>query len=261
MIRLARIPLPRRTVEYLERYGAQVAAAADPKAAANTLWSRNTTVRTKVHPQVKQTLGRMAAGRERCMYCGDSQGCAIDHFEPLAVNPLRAFDWANHLLACTVCNSHYKRDEFPCDEEDGSPLLLDPTCEEPLDHLHLHLGAGVYAPLSPRGEASIRVFGLNRPVLIKGRIDAYTRAQLFLGQWNSAWRQGDRNTASRIVDLAWNQPLADVLASMFHQAAHPAATALFAGEEKLLTLLTAAETRNAFGTGPSATADTTAPMP
>ncbi|MEV5847984.1 HNH endonuclease [Streptomyces sp. NPDC051985] len=261
MIRLARIPLPRRTVEYLERYGARVAAAADPRTAADSLWSRNTTVRTKVHPQLKRTLGRMAPGHERCMYCGDNQGCAIDHFEPLALNPLRAFDWANHLLACTICNSHHKRDAFPRDETDGSPLLLDPTREEPLHHLHLHLAAGVYSALSAKGAASIEVLGLNRPVLIKGRTDACTRVYMFLGQWLRAWRRGDDRRAEEIVQLAWNQPLADVLASMFHQAVHPAAAGLFAGEDDLLAILKDPEVRGAFGSGPPVMGEADPAMP
>ncbi|MEV5534033.1 HNH endonuclease [Streptomyces prunicolor] len=253
--------MPRRTTEYLERYGARVEAAADRKAVAENLWGRNTTVRTKVHPQLKQTLGRMAVGHERCMYCGDNQGCSIDHFEPVALNPLRVFDWANHLLACSVCNSHHKRGDFPRDEGDGSALLLDPTREEPLHHLHLNLAAGSYTALSAKGEASIEVFGLNRPVLVKGRREACTRARLFLDHWNSAWQHSDRGAAGQIVQLAWNQPLADVLASMFHQAVHPAAAALFAGEAELLALLLASRTRAAFGSGPSVAGGGDAPMP
>lgn len=58
--------------------------------------------------------------QERCMYCGDNQGTDVDHFEPLSLAPLRTFDWPNHLLACSLCNSHYKRHLFPCDE-DGRP--------------------------------------------------------------------------------------------------------------------------------------------
>ncbi|MFD5657376.1 hypothetical protein [Streptomyces hirsutus] len=84
-------------------------------------------------------------------------------------------------------------------------------------------------------------------MLVKGRTEAYTRARLFLGQWYFTRQRGDLDTAGRIVRLAWNQPLADVLASMFHQAAHPAAAVLFAGEEDLLVLLTDPGTRDAFG--------------
>ncbi|MFF3361100.1 HNH endonuclease family protein [Streptomyces misionensis] len=266
MIRLVRVPLPRATAEYLERYGARVEAADDRKAEAERLWRRNTTVRAKVHPELMRTLGRMAAGHERCMYCGDNEGCAVDHFEPLVVNPLRVFDWANHLLACTLCNSHYKRDAFPCDENDGTPLLIDPTCEEPLRHLHLNLPVGAYTALSTKGERSIDVFGLNRPVLVKGRTEAYTRAQIFLWQWQRTHRRGDGAAADRIVRLAWNQPLADVLASMFHQAAHPAAAALFAGEEDLLSALTDPTTRAAFAAAspaadPAVATEADTPMP
>lgn len=261
MIRLTRVPLPRRTAEYLVRYGSKVEAAADRKAEADHLWKHNTTVRRKVYPQLRQVLGQMAPGHERCMYCGDSQGCAVDHFEPLAVNPLRVFDWANHFLACTVCNSHYKRDAFPRDDANGSPLLLDPTCEEPLHHLHLHLPTGQYTALSAKGQASIEVFGLNRPVLVKGRTDAYRVTRLFLEYFSDAVRRDDQVQAEDVVRLAWNQPMADVLASMFHQAVHPAARHLFAGEDGLHALLADRRTRTAFLSSRSAMGPQDARMP
>ena len=57
----------------------------------------------------------MAPGVQRCMYCLDSLGTDIDHFEPKSRRPLRTFCWHNHLLACSRCNSNYKREEYPCD--------------------------------------------------------------------------------------------------------------------------------------------------
>lgn len=55
----------------------------------------------QAHHRLDSVLRQMAPGLERCMYCGDNQGTDIDHFEPLARNPLRTFDWLNHLLACS----------------------------------------------------------------------------------------------------------------------------------------------------------------
>ncbi|MER7183549.1 hypothetical protein ABT404_29445 [Streptomyces hyaluromycini] len=46
--------------------------------------------------------------------------------------------------------------------------------------------------------------------------------------------------------VAWNRPLIDVLVAMFHQSGHPAADALFAGEEELLDLPRNSELRTAF---------------
>ncbi|GAA2969361.1 hypothetical protein GCM10020227_42380 [Streptomyces flavovirens] len=179
----------------------------------------------------------MAPGHERCMYCGDNQGSDIDHFEPLTAAPLRAFELTNHLLACAVCNSHHKRHVSPCDE-DGRPLLIDPTIQDPLNHLHLVLGTGLYRGLTPQGESSIDVFGLNaRGALAKGRHDAYSTAVLFLEQWRAAASAGETDRARATVRIAWDRPLADVLASMFHQAAYPAAEMLFSGEDDVLGLL------------------------
>jgi hypothetical protein len=93
------------------------------------------------------------------MYCGDNQGTDVDHHEPLALAPYRTFDWLNHLLACSVCNSHFKRDGFPR-ADDGTPLLLDPTADEPLDHLALSLSVGWYAPRTERGRVTIETLGL-----------------------------------------------------------------------------------------------------
>jgi hypothetical protein len=67
----------------------------------------------KERQKVRSYLSRMAVGIQRCMYCGDSLGTDIDHFEPIVLRPSRAFDWLNHLLACSSCNSNYKRDKFP----------------------------------------------------------------------------------------------------------------------------------------------------
>ncbi|MER5357457.1 HNH endonuclease [Streptomyces sp. NPDC002785] len=215
-----------------------------PTDKARYLWN-HTTVRRHVHPALISVLVQMAPGHERCMYCGDNQGTDIDHFEPLTLAPLRTFAWPNHLLACSLCNSHYKRHIFPRDEG-GRPLLLDPTIEDPLEHLHLILGVGRYEALSPQGTASIDVFGLNRGSLLKGRLDAYRTAGLFLTQWRNATHKRQYNKARDVVRIAWDRPLADVLAAMFHQSALPVAESLFDGEDDVLELLCDPSVREGF---------------
>ena len=111
----------------------EIVLAENPKTQARQLW-KHSTVRRHVHGPLKDLLSEMAAGRERCMYCGDNQGTDIDHFEPINRHPMRAFDWTNHVLACSLCNSHLKGAEFPLDEG-GKPLLIDPTAEDPTPHL------------------------------------------------------------------------------------------------------------------------------
>lgn len=154
MIRLERASLPPDTVAHLKSYTEQIerTVASDRKARAAKLWA-HTTVRRRVRDGLLATLAGMAPGHQRCMYCGDSQGTDIDHFEPKSLAPLRTFEWFNHLLACAYCNSNQKRSSFPRSEADGSPLLLDPTLQDPLEHLRLVLPVCTYKGLTPQGDA------------------------------------------------------------------------------------------------------------
>ncbi|WDG31194.1 HNH endonuclease [Streptomyces sp. CA-278952] len=248
MIRLERAQLPSDTATYLKVYTELVeqASEADRKETAADLWT-HTTVRRRVRDGLMVTLADMAPGHQRCMYCGDSQGTDIDHFEPKSLAPLRTFEWLNHLLACAYCNSNQKRNSFPRSEADGSPLLIDPTLQDPLEHLRLVLPVCTYKGLTPQGDACIAVFGLNsRGVLVDGRRTAYGTAKQSVELWRIATDRGQHDKAAEIVRLAWNRPLADVLAGMFHQAYHHAAALLFVGEEETLGLLRDRDLRAAF---------------
>ncbi|SEQ36140.1 hypothetical protein SAMN04487983_1004254 [Streptomyces sp. yr375] len=245
MIRLPRAALSPVTVAKLGDYTEEIRQQATEqarKAKAKDLWAN----RRQVRPALATALAQMAPGHERCMYCGDGQGTDIDHFEPKSRTPLRTFDWLNHLLACSYCNSNQKRNQFPTSLE-GTHLLVDPTAEDPLDHLRLVLPLGTYRPLTDRGRACIEVFGLNtRAVLVKGRRDAYATARHSIELWRIAMDKGQRTKATEIVRVAWNRPLVDVLVAMFHQSGHPSADALFVGEAEVLTLLRDPELRTAF---------------
>lgn len=245
MIRLRRAVLSAGTAQLLKDYTddiRQQATEKERKDRAKNLWAN----RRQVRPALLRGLAEMAPGHERCMYCGDSQGTDIDHFEPKSLAPLRTFDWLNHLLACSFCNSNQKRNRFPT-AVDGSPLLVDPTTDDPLDHLRLVLPLGEYRGLTERGRACIEVFGLNeRSVLVKGRRDAYATARHSVELWRIAVDKGQRDKAAEIVRVAWDRPLVDVLVTMFHQSGHPAADALFVGEEETLDLLRDPELRTAF---------------
>jgi uncharacterized protein (TIGR02646 family) len=105
----------------------------NPTADAKARWtSRRKTMNTN---GITAALHLMAGDRTRCMYCGDSQGCDIEHFRPKAVSQWRTFvfSWSNLLWICQPCNRH-KGDAFPLDAIDGSPLLLDPASDKPWDY-------------------------------------------------------------------------------------------------------------------------------
>jgi hypothetical protein len=160
------------------------------------------------------------------MYCGDNQGTDVDHYEPLAKSPQKTFVWLNHLLACSACNSHHKRDRFPLGK-DGTPLLLDPTKDDPFVHLALALSIGRYAPLTERGEATINICQLNRDILCRGRQAAYDTATIMLGAWSQAHDVGNVKTATLVEETIQEQPFADVILAMLRYVNSPGADALF----------------------------------
>ena len=85
-------------------------------------------------------LQMMAGNRQRCMYCGDSHGTDIEHFWPKNPYSDRMFRWPNYLLCCTECG-RFKGNNFPLDNQQ-SPLLIDPTTEEPWQFLDFDPATG-----------------------------------------------------------------------------------------------------------------------
>jgi hypothetical protein len=236
MIHIRRLPLPVPLAEQLNVLtGVLVAEGARARGIARDMWYRNRVPRRAL----RDLLNQMAPGYQRCMYCGDSQGTSVDHFEPISRNPFRTFDWLNHLLACSFCNSEQKGARYPVDE-DGNALLIDPTVDDPFDHLVLSLSAGEYRARTPKGTQTIAVLGLNRAVLVIGRMHARAVVSQALRQW---W-QGDASERERQVGTIHMQPLADVSHAMLRYAVAPGAPQIFAAELDLLEILRAPELRS-----------------
>lgn len=209
MIPVQRIAAPAATQRLLTRRLDNVRDRGGTAAAARDEWGRARAA--KQH--VQELLHRMAHGVRRCMYCEDSLGTDIDHFQPIATAPLRAFDWPNHLLACSHCNSNQKRDAYPRDA-DGNCLLVDPSAEDPSDHLTLLLASGTYLARTPKGEETIRVFALNRVDLVQGRRAAFRMASAALCQWRSLRENGEPGEAEQLADALRMSPFAGVMRSM-----------------------------------------------
>ncbi|MEV0187574.1 HNH endonuclease [Kitasatospora purpeofusca] len=192
---------------------------------ARERWRRARTVRR----DLKSLLESMVSGLSRCMYCGDSQGTDIDHFKPIAHDPAYTFAWVNHFLACSHCNSNQKRDQYPCDGS-GACLLVDPSAEDPNSHLSLTLATGAYTARTPKGEATIEVFGLQRPVLQQGRARAFVRCRSMLRDWLLQSEAGNPAEAHEVLDSLRVHPFADVLHAMLHRADSPGAPVVFGPE-------------------------------
>ena len=89
MKRIQRLPLSVAALTFLHERSAAVAAAANARAEAGRLWGLQD---NQAFREIRKTLGKMASGLERCMYCEDSEGTAIEHFRPKSTYPERAFD-------------------------------------------------------------------------------------------------------------------------------------------------------------------------
>lgn len=106
----------------------------------------------KSRSAVRTVLLTMTCPRERCMYCVDSHATDVEHFWPKTRFPERMFAWENLLLCCTECG-RFKLDRFPR-AEDGSPLLVDPTADDPWQHLDFDPDTGALtAAFDPTGDA------------------------------------------------------------------------------------------------------------
>ena len=184
---------------------------------------------------IRDALFLIATGIERCMYCGDSRGTDIDHFAPIKLAPLRTFEWSNHLLACSSCNSNAKRDAYPCDEH-GRSLLIDPSTEDPADHLKLSLTEGSYAGITLKGDVTIEVFQLNRADLRKGRADAFIRCKSMLRDYLNLETSGKSDEAGDTKLALERQPFADVLHAMYRVADLPGAAIVLGGSDVLAVL-------------------------
>ncbi|MBV1849046.1 hypothetical protein KUA19_02775 [Catellatospora sp. NEAU-YM18] len=209
----------------------EIGAAADRVRHARGLWRR-----AQPRQSLRDLLLDAAPGISRCMYCGDNQGTDIDHHEPLSRNPLRTFDWLNHLLACSFCNSHGKGDQFPVDGR-GQSLLIDPTVDDPADHLALALSVGEYRPRTDKGHHTIAVLRLNRAVLVEGRQQARRVIELALPGWHDAMRLGDPRRMNECLLTIRMQPFAEVITAMLLAAVQPGAEVVFRHDPRLLRIL------------------------
>lgn len=233
MIRIYRTNLVPQLIEKLSENTRAIEVIEEPQRPdkARKMWQRAT-----IRHDLREVLADMAPGRQYCMYCGDNHGTDVDHFEPIARSPLRTFDWLNHLLACSGCNSHHKGRRFPVDQ-DGRPLLVDPTTEDPFDHLDLSLSVGEYVPRTDKGDHTIEVCGLNRPLLKRGRMLARYQATACLKEWRLAAQAGDSAGQSIATAAVRDQPFADVCQAMLRQVELPGAERIFTEVELQLLRL------------------------
>ena len=180
---IRRLPLNVNTLKHLERRQAAINAQLDsgrlePKTIQQS-WKNAS--KSKNLKTVRNTLEQMSGGRCRCMYCEDSVGTDIEHYRPKRTYPRHMFVWENLLLGCSLCNQ-MKDEHFQM--EDGVPLLLDPTCDNPWEHLDFDPVTGNLVPRfnrstgseSPMGIMTVKILQLDRrEALSTGYLRSYRR--------------------------------------------------------------------------------------
>jgi hypothetical protein len=225
MIPIARVLLDTDLAARLDNRTAQLSANNASSGQARIAWRSAEAERHGV----RAYLEKMAPGIQRCMYCGDNLGTDIDHFEPMSHAPVKTFEWLNHLLACSFCNSNQKRDSYPRDLS-GKVLLIDPTSEDPSRHLLLILSNGEYRALTHQGQTSIDVFGLNRADLARGRAGAFHTRRATLCYAKTLFDAGRQNDAIKYLSALVEEPHASVLYAIIRSVSLPGAVDLLGAD-------------------------------
>jgi hypothetical protein len=218
MRRLTRLDLPDDLRQWLEERSAEVGAAPDPRAASDRLWTGS----GQRFDALRARLAEFGSGRQRCMYCEDGAGTDIDHFYPRTRYPLKSFEWLNHLLACADCNRR-KSQTFPLDGDE--PVLVDPSTEDPREHLVLSLSQGRFTELTSRGERSIDTYSLNRGYLVQGRVDAFTALQELIISYASYRDGGEELDAAEVCNVIRRYSFSSVFVEILIAASDPVAKA------------------------------------
>ena len=225
MRHVVRLPLPPAAASDLARLTTKVKTVSDPARKAAELWRKKPKA---AFGDVRGTLEKMATGRGRCMYCEDSLGTDIEHFYPRARYPGRTFSWSNYLLACSHCNSNLKRSRFPF--HDRRPALLDPTVDDPFDHLLFVPLTGELCATGPKGQPSIDVFGLNDPStprkLPRARRETFLKLQLLLEEYERCLAMDDEPGAALAKQAIVDEPFLAVLGWLVRIACGPAGPSL-----------------------------------
>lgn len=195
MRKLERPHLSARALNVLAKRTISIRDSTDQNERSKKLWrSKN----NRAFREIKDLLNSSCTGRVRCMYCEDSEATDIEHFYPKSRYPLKTFTWENYLLACSNCNSNYKRTLFPLSIT-GNPDLINPFEDDPFTHLALSLNTGKFVALTEKGNKSIAVFGLDRQTLERGRRDTWTAICALVTRYGSLDRTSQSEDVQSII--------------------------------------------------------------
>lgn len=159
--------------------------------------------------QVKSVLKEIFY--DKCAYCeqriSSSQFGDVEHFRPKSVYWWLALTWENLLLACEVCNTSYKSNNFPVNGRRATKtsvlnrekyLLLDPLTEDPEEFIKYDDAEGVVieainSQASKRVDACIEFYGLNREKLVDERKEKLMLFNVFLALYQDSTSEQNKN--------------------------------------------------------------------
>jgi hypothetical protein len=117
-----------------------------------------------------------------------------------------AYEWTNLLFACEPCNRRHKGNLFPLVDEAmrarshtdditrETPLFIDPTAEDPTAHIGFREEYPYPIGGSPRGDATLRALGLDRPELVERRRERLQTIRLLRSAAQQLRRKRDRRS-------------------------------------------------------------------
>jgi uncharacterized protein (TIGR02646 family) len=209
MKKIKRLPLKSSTERVLQERTQKVIQHDNPASEALRIWDQRKPNRTAADVDISTTLGKMASGLKRCMYCEDSAGSAVEHLWPKSKYPCLAFTWDNYLLICSICNSN-KGDQFPI--QNGERLLIDPTTDDPAAHMRYGPIMGAFSQRDAKGAATIDTLKLNARVEFReGRKNTFEKLQILIEAYDKAKTQGRDNAVRRLSRAIQQEPFSAML--------------------------------------------------
>lgn len=205
MIRLEDKPLSARLLKELSDFQRQVDDHSSPIEKSTRLWK--TYQKRKSFKIIETLLREMCPNIENCCYCEDGSAEDIDHFFPKSGYPELTFAWCNYLYACASCNRakgtrFMMIDDYGDDIDNqpvaGSPKLINPRYENPMDFLQLEFRDFNYEPISvlnkhdkKRVDYTIVMLQLNRSRLQSKRKDAFDGFLLWIDGYEHKRHRSD----------------------------------------------------------------------
>ena len=179
------------------------------------------------HEDVKKALIR--AHHDKCCYCESKithiSYSDIEHFRPKKGFQQRrsdelgrpgyywlAYDWSNLFLSCEVCNRRHKASLFPlanpderalCHTDDVAKeqaLFVNPSEEEPEEHISFQREVAVPVNRSRKGRTTINALRLNRPKLQAVRRDQYQNLKIIYALAQKDPPEPETQEARKLID-------------------------------------------------------------